>query len=85
VRTVDDSIALIDTIVGRCVRDHDFARKVMEDPETALAEYRLNSGELDDFIALKAQMGGTALEVWEALRELAFRRPVDADANDRAT
>jgi hypothetical protein len=70
VRTVQESTILIDRIVGRCVREAAFAERVLEDPDRALAEYRLNEAELDDFRALKAKCAGEATASWAALRAL---------------
>jgi hypothetical protein len=70
VRTVEQSTALIDEIVGRCVRDAAFAERVLADPERALAEYRLTQGELDDFRALRAQRALDARKQWDYLRAI---------------
>jgi hypothetical protein len=67
-RTYDESCALLDRIVGRCVRESDFADAVLNEPETALKEYELNEGELDDFRALKARHRDEASETWSAIR-----------------
>jgi len=67
-RTYDESCALLDLIVGRCVRDSAFAESVLAEPEIALAEYELNQGELDDFLALKARHRDEAAETWAAIR-----------------
>jgi hypothetical protein len=67
-RTYDESCALLDRIVGRCVREAHFADAVLHDPETALKEYELNEGELDDFRALKARHRDEASETWSAIR-----------------
>lgn len=69
-RTVEESTALIDTIVGRCVREAEFGARVLENPEVALAEYQLNEAELDDFRALKAQYADLAAEKWAILRTI---------------
>ena len=39
-----------------------------DDPETALKEYELNEGELDDFRALKTRHRDEASETWSAIR-----------------
>jgi hypothetical protein len=67
-RTYDESCALLDRVVGRCVRDAAFAASVLEDPESALAEYELNEDELDDFRSLKARHREEAAEAWHAIR-----------------
>jgi len=67
-RTYEESCALLDLIVGRCVRDSAFAESVLAQPEVALAEYELNQGELDDFLALKAGHREEAAETWAAIR-----------------
>jgi len=67
-RTYDESCALLDRVVGRCVRDAAFAASVLENPESALAEYELNEDELDDFRSLKARHRDEAAEAWHAIR-----------------
>ena len=67
-RTKEESCALLDQIVGRCVRDVRFATDVLADPEAALKEYELNEDELDDFRALKDRHHHEAAEGWEAIR-----------------
>ena len=67
-RTYDESCALLDRIVGRCVREAPFADAVLNDPETALREYELNEDELDDFRALKTRHRDEASETWSAIR-----------------
>lgn len=67
-RGFEESTALIDQIVGRCVRDPEFARSVIEDPRAALAEYGLNEGEEADFTALSEQVGAAALGIWSDFR-----------------
>ena len=67
-RSYDESCALLDRVVGRCVRDPAFAASVLEDPESALAEYHLNEDELDDFRSLKARHREEAAEAWHAIR-----------------
>jgi hypothetical protein len=67
-RTYEESCALLDTIVGRCVRDVGFATSVLRDPEAALKDYELNEDELDDFRALKDRHCREAAESWAALR-----------------
>jgi hypothetical protein len=67
-RTVDESCALLDQIIGRCVRDADFGARVLADPETALAEYELQEDELDDFRALKEKHAKEAAESWAEAR-----------------
>ena len=61
-------MSLIDRIIGRCVREEDFGRRVLEDPETALLEYRLNHAEMSDFLALKWKHATDAREGWAELR-----------------
>ena len=67
-RTYEESMSLIDRIIGRCVREEDFGRRVLEDPHTTLAEYGLNHAELSDFIALKVKHAAEAAEGWAELR-----------------
>jgi hypothetical protein len=71
-RSYEESCALLDQIVGRCVRDVEFGSAVLSDPETALLEYDLNEDELDDFRALRARHRDEAAESWAAIR-LAIR------------
>jgi hypothetical protein len=77
-RTVAESTALIDRIVGRCVRDAAFAEQLLLDPEHALAEYRLTEGELEDFRALRATHAREARAQWAILRSILYRRCDDA-------
>jgi hypothetical protein len=67
-RTYEESCALLDQIVGRCVRDVGFAIAVLADPAAALREYELNEDELDDFRALKDRHRDEAAEGWAAIR-----------------
>jgi hypothetical protein len=67
-RTYEESCALLDQIVGRCVRDEAFARAVLADPEAALQEYELNEDELDDFRALRDRHREEAAAGWAAIR-----------------
>jgi hypothetical protein len=67
-RTYEQSCALLDLIVGRCVRDADFADAVLSEPESALAVYCLEDHELADFRALAARHHQEAREGWRALR-----------------
>jgi hypothetical protein len=66
---MEESTALIDKIIGRCVREADFAKRVLEDPRTALAEYQLNKPELDDFLALQRH-ASEANDGWTKLRRI---------------
>ena len=68
-RTVEESCVLIDTITGRCVREPEFGRQVLDNPEQALAEYELNEGELEDFQMLALHHREYALAYWEVLRQ----------------
>jgi hypothetical protein len=65
----EESCSLIDRIVGRCVREAEFASLVLSDPEAALKDYDLNEDELDDFRALRADHAAEAGEAWEEIRE----------------
>jgi len=67
-RTYEESCALLDRVVGRCVRDESFAAAVLENPEAALEEYQLNEDELDDFRSLKARHREEAAQTWTAIR-----------------
>jgi hypothetical protein len=68
-RSYDESCALLDRIVGRCVREASFANAVLANPELALKEYELNEDELDDFRTLKARHSDEASQTWSAIRE----------------
>jgi hypothetical protein len=68
VRTYEESCALLDRIVGRCVRDEAFGYAVLADPDAALSDYELNEDELDDFRALKARHRDEAAATWAAIR-----------------
>jgi hypothetical protein len=68
VRNYEESCALLDRIVGRCVRDEAFATRVLDDPVSALAMYELNQDELDDFLALKAGHRREAEQGWAEIR-----------------
>ncbi|MBI4817205.1 MAG: hypothetical protein HY791_13165 [Deltaproteobacteria bacterium] len=66
-RSIAESTALIDRIIGRCVREPEFAKRVLLDPTATLAEYELTKPELDDFLALQ-RYSGDADEVWTRVR-----------------
>jgi hypothetical protein len=67
-RSYEESCALLDQIVGRCVREPQFSERVLADPGEALREYALTEDELDDFHALRAGHLAEAIEVWAAIR-----------------
>jgi hypothetical protein len=67
-RSLEESLRLIDRIVGRCVREPEFARAVLADPDAALRGYALTQDELDDFRALSAGDRDATLAGWAALR-----------------
>jgi hypothetical protein len=67
-RSYEESCALLDRIVGRCVREPRFAGRVLADPEEALKGYGLTKDELDDFRILKAHHLAEAKDVWTAIR-----------------
>jgi hypothetical protein len=67
-RTFAESCALLDKIVGRCVRDAAFADAVLDDPVVALAEYHLDPEELADFVALQKGHRAEAAAGWAAIR-----------------
>jgi len=67
-RSFEQSCAYLDAIVGRCVRDAEFADAVLNSPELALAEYGLTDDEMDDFRALRNRHREEAREVWTSLR-----------------
>jgi hypothetical protein len=68
-RSYEESCALLDGIVGRCIREADFAERVLADPEAALREYQLEEHELDDFRELKKDHREEAAEGWRTIRE----------------
>jgi hypothetical protein len=65
----DERLALMDGIVGRCLRESDFGRQVLEDPETALKGYALSEEEMNDFRAL-AKHRDSVLRTWAELRAI---------------
>ncbi|WP_434427084.1 hypothetical protein [Nannocystis pusilla] len=67
-RSFAESCALLDSIVGRCVREPEFAERVLDEPEAALAAYGLARHELDDFLALAGDHKQEAAETWAAIR-----------------
>jgi hypothetical protein len=68
-RTYEESCTLLDGIVGRCVREAEFASRVLDNPEPALKEYDLNGDELDDFLALRASHREGADKAWTSIRQ----------------
>lgn len=68
-RTYEESCELLDRIVGRCIREADFAGDVLADPENALSGYGLNEDEMDDFRALKAEHEQEAAIEWDKIRQ----------------
>jgi len=68
-RSYEESCALLDKIVGRCVRVPTFARQVLDDPEMALREYNLNEDELEDFLVLSANHRDEAGAIWAAIHD----------------
>jgi hypothetical protein len=68
-RTVEESLVLIDRIVGRCVREPEFAAAMLADPDATLVGYALNEDELDDFRALSAGDRVATLAGWAELGE----------------
>jgi hypothetical protein len=77
-RSYEESCALLDRIVGRCVRDAEFSERVLNEPDDALREYGLTEDELDDFQILGADHNSEAEKVWQSIRtrmeELRSRR-----------
>lgn len=67
-RTYEESCAVLDEIVGRCVRDLDFGCRVLEDPATALEPFHLHQHELDDFLTLRRDHRDRAAAGWESIR-----------------
>lgn len=74
-RSYEESCALLDGIVGRCIREADFAERVLANPEAALREYQLEEHELDDFRELKKDHREEAAEGWRAIREGMAAKP----------
>lgn len=68
-RSYEESCDLLDRIVGRCIREADFAERVLSNPEAALAEYGLDEHELEDFQILQSSHREEAAEGWRAIRE----------------
>lgn len=66
-RTMEEATKVIDEIVGRCVRDPQYAVRVLDHPEETLAEYDPCEGILDDFRAL-AKTRDEALSHWLEIR-----------------
>lgn len=67
-RTFEESCNYLDSIVGRCVREADFAERVLADPEAALASYDLTEDEMDDFRALRDRHREEAATAWAMIR-----------------
>jgi hypothetical protein len=67
-RSYEESCALLDQVVGRCIRVPAFGKALLSDPVAALREYELNEDELDDFRALCDEHREEAREVWETIR-----------------
>lgn len=65
---VPDRLHLMDGIVGLCIRDLEFGRRVLEDPVTALRDFGLEQDELDDFVALAKVPG--VLDSWRGWHEV---------------
>ena len=78
-RTHEQSCAYLDEIVGRCVRDEEFAQAVLSGPEAALAGYALTDDEMDDFRALSNRHREEARQAWASLR-IALTRSMPARA-----
>ena len=67
----DLRLELLDSIVGRCIRDLDFGARVLLEPEAALVGYDLAEDEMDDFRAL-ARYADEALPRWQQLHTLFY-------------
>jgi hypothetical protein len=72
VSVADERLKLLDTIVGRCIRDLDFGDRVLRDPEAALVSYDLDEDEMDDFRAL-ARYADEARPRWQQIHDLFYR------------
>lgn len=68
-RTYEESCLVLDQIVGKCVRDAEFAAAVLDNPERALASYQLTDDEMDDFRALKRGHQDEASRGWAEIRD----------------
>jgi len=68
-RTIEESLRLIDRVVGRCVREPEFAAAVLADPEAALSQYALTQEELEDFRILSEVDPGRTLSGWAELHQ----------------
>ncbi len=73
VRTMEEATRVIDEIVGRCVRDTEYGKRVLDNPEVTLAEYDPCEGILDDFRAL-ARYREEALESWQTLQAIVHQQ-----------
>jgi hypothetical protein len=71
-RSIEEETKLLDEIVGRCVRDPEFGRRALLDPQTALAEYNASEGLVDDFRAL-AEHGDDTMRDWLQLRKIVYQ------------
>ena len=71
VRTIEEATQVVDEIVGRCVRDSEYGEHVLNDPETALAEYEPCEDILDYFRAL-AEHRDDVLAAWQRLRTIVY-------------
>ena len=72
-RSIEEETKLLDEIVGRCVRDPEFGRHALLDPQTALAEYNASDGLVDDFRAL-AEDADDTLRDWLQLRQIIYQK-----------
>ena len=66
----DERLRLMDAIVGLCIRDLEFGRRVLADPMTTLAHFELEPDEMDDFVALAAEP--RVLDTWRAWHDAMF-------------
>ena len=66
-RTMEEATRVIDEIVGRCVRDPEYAQRVLDSPEMSLAEYDPCEDILDDFRVLARNREET-LQNWRKVR-----------------
>lgn len=73
VRTMEEATRVIDEIVGRCVRDLEYGKRVLDSPEVTLAEYDPCEGILDDFRAL-AKYREEALSSWQMLQTIVHKQ-----------
>lgn len=71
---LDERLRIMDSIVGRCVRDPEFGEAVLADPVEVLRAYELSELELDDFRAL-ARHHRSPRPAWAGLNKALWKDP----------